>query len=120
MKKVTYGRMLLNEFSNMKKTYDYRSYLNKLKEERLKSLSVATEEEILKYKLYREHYLVRFMTQTELDITEIKNQLRSGSGDSIDTPSVGNTPRFKNDLMLLRIFISKLDNEGYKKILKVS
>lgn len=120
MSNVTYGRMLLNEFSNMKATYDYVSYLKRLEDERLKALSVATEEEIKKYNLHKEHYLVRFLKQTTLEIMDIQNQLCSNSGVLIDDVIEGNSPRFKNDLMCLRIFISKLENEGYGKHLKAS
>ena len=121
--KVTYGRMLVTEFTKLQDEYDYSRFINDLEEERLALLKRSSEKEIKEKRLYKEHHLVRYFRKTYLEMKLLESAskpVKEGGKALIDIGSIGNSMAFKNDLNALMVFVSNMEQKGYKKQKKAS
>lgn len=108
MNRKTYARLLVSKFKEMKEQYNCSEFIRSLEQEQLNKIKNATEEEIIKNKLYKEHYLVRYYRKTKTMITELERR-----SNEIDHKEKGNSKDYKNELMILERFIEKLKTQHF-------
>ena len=90
MQKETYAQQFIKIFETLDKEHDTFDFLSSLNDD---------------------HYLSSYYKRTKEDI---KKNYKKYTID-VDKSEVGNSPGFKNDLMLLKRFSKKIEEHGCKK-----